>query len=163
MADIDIYSSNFVANGMVLGPTDKMTAAWGANLANNTGYLAARPLSVWQCYLPIGSDADAGRFEAVSDFIFLAAGTWRLYYSMCGTYGATYVWKGYKHYFPDLYLEGSKYVTGQGTWGNKSGSFTVVSTGEAMAIELKCDGAADATRICGYVTVYGLRDAGVVS
>lgn len=164
MADIDIYSSNFVARGMVLGVADKMTAEWGANLANNTGYLAAQPVSVWHCHLSIGSDADAGHWEDIADFIFLSTGTWTIYYSMAGTYTAGYYGSGFfAHYFPDLYIAGSKYITGQGTWSNKSGSFRLVSSGEAIPVELRCDGAADATRICGYITLYGLRDSGVLS
>lgn len=162
MADIDIYGASFVSADMLFDGTELVSAAWGAHLANNTGYLAAQPVNLWSHHLPIGSDANASSWQGVSDFLFMAAGTWTIYYSMCGTFASPYQWNGYTHYFPDIYIDGSKYVTGDGTWSSKAGSFTIVSTGAPISVELKCDDAEDAERIAGYISLYGLREAGVL-
>lgn len=164
MADIDIYSASFVSAGMILGGTDILTAEWGGHLANNTGYLAAQPVSVWQCYVPIGSSNAAALWQDVEDYIFLAVGTWTIYYAIAGTHTANYIWGGttFAHYFPDVYINGSKHVTGYGTWTSMSGSFTLVSSGEPIQISLRCESAGKTDRICGYVSLFGLREAGVL-
>ena len=164
MGDITISTAPFTFTNMLLGGTDTLTSAWGTNLANNTGYLANQPISLWQHYVQIEKDQLAAETMPVNGWLFPSKGTWTIYYSMTGVFDATrFVDRLDDWSFPDITIDGSFYVLGLGTWTSMAGSFTAVFDGGAIPIKLSSDDAGAGARIAGYVSIFGVRNGGVIT
>jgi hypothetical protein len=160
MGDINLATASFTSKGMILAGTETLTSAYGSNLANNIGWLLSRPIPLWSCNIPIRwAETKEGSSVPVEATISLQTGTWTLYYSMTGSYNSKYLYPGH-YYFPNISLDGSLVVTGVGTWISKSGSFVWPVDGHKIEIELSADDVADTDHICGYISIYGVRNSG---
>lgn len=181
MADLEISTSQFTTNNMVLESGDSLTAEWGSHVACNTGWLAQRPVCLWSYSIPINGYPELNTSSAMSGYsskgsyavpvtgyIFMPEGTWTIYHSSTGTWGPKYysTYAGLAHSLPDIYFAGSKVVSNLGTWVSRVGSFTYYSDGNPIEVRLDADYAGDwdnTDRYCGYISIYGVRESGEVT
>ena len=162
MGDINLSSASFTSVGMILAGTETLTSAYGSNLANNTGWLLSRPISLWSYNIPVRhADTMKGSSVPVDAIIPLQNGTWTIYFSMTGSYSAKYSYAAH-YYFPNLSFNGSEVVHGVGTWVSKAGSFLWAVDGNKIDVNLSADGVLATDHICGYISLYGVRASGEV-
>lgn len=134
MGDMVIADSAFTCADMILTALDSLTFVWGSALANNTGYLAHRPVMFCQISTPM-IEYRVGALRADTYcYFFPSIGTWRFYYSMAGS-----TLNRNTAYMPDLWLDGSHVVANGGTIEtSRAGSFLwVVSEECPVAVRLE--------------------------
>jgi len=161
MADINISTATFTSSDMVLESDGTLTLAYGTALANNTGYLAYQMIPVASFNIPVAGAGDTGSVVQdrlpVSMPAYLSAGSWWLYYSFVGTYGAKFHW--YTYYLPSLEIAGygtTLEVDNSSDWGNKSGSLFYYSNGEHITITLTTSNASN-SHTGGYFNLHARR------